>query len=135
MTKGGLIVGASLPQRVVEVDVSRMKAMALLLRDPNPIHWDVDVNRRLGLGDLPINQGPITMSYLIELAVQSAGGRERIKHMKFRFLGNVFAGQTVVCTGSVTALDEAAGYAELELVGSVDGEAVITGVATVELPD
>jgi acyl dehydratase len=126
--------GSVLEPFVVEsVDVGRMKTMALLLRDPNPIHWDVESLRRLGLAPSPINQGPVNMSYLMELAIRAAGDRRRLLRFAVRFLANVTGGQRVECTGTVTAVDEAAGTAELELSATADGEPVLAASATIAL--
>lgn len=126
--------GTALEPFVVEsVDAGRMKTMALLLRDPNPIHWDVDVLRRLGLPASPINQGPTNMSYLMELAIRAAGDRRRLLRFAVRFLANVTAGQRVECTGTVAAVDQAAGTAELELSATADGEPVLAASATIAL--
>lgn len=122
------------PFVVESVDPGRMKTMALLLRDPNPIHWDVEALERLGLPPRPINQGPINVSYLIETAVRAAGGeRSRLRRFGVRFLANVLAGQRVECRGRVTAVDREAGTAELELSASADGEPVLAGTATIAL--
>jgi acyl dehydratase len=127
-----LVAGDELEPVVIEsVDPNRMKTMALLLRDPNPIHWDTVVTERLGLGDRAINQGPINLSYLVGLAARAAGGGEHVRHVSVRFAGNVFAGDRVTCRGRVTAVDEDAGTAELELTADVDGRPVLAGVATV----
>lgn len=128
-----LAVGDELAPLVIEsVDEGRMKTMAMLLRDPNPIHWDTAVTARLGLGERPINQGPINLSYLMELAIRAAGGdRAALKRFRVRFVGNVLGGQRVECTGSVTAVDAAAGTAELELAATADGEPVLQGDATI----
>jgi acyl dehydratase len=129
-----LEAGSILEPFVVEsVDAGRMKTMALLLRDPNPIHWDVEVLRQLGLAPSPINQGPINMSYLMELAIRAAGDRRRLLRFAVRFLANVTAGQRVRCTGTVAAVDEAAGTAELELSATADGEPVLAASATIAL--
>lgn len=126
--------GDRLEPLVVEaVEAGPMKTMAVLLRDPNPIHWDVAVTRTLGLGDRPVNQGPINMSYLIELAARAAGGADKVRRFSVRFLGNVFAGDRVVCEGQVTSLDADTGQATLELTASVDGRPVLAGSATVSL--
>jgi acyl dehydratase len=130
-----LSVGAELPPFVVEtVDPQRMKTMAALLDDPNPIHFDTDLVVRLGYGTAPINQGPITMSYLMNV-VTDAFGREAIRSFRCRFLGNVFAGERVVCRGTVSALDAAAGTAEIELSAVVGDRPVLAGAVTVALPD
>jgi acyl dehydratase len=127
-----LSLGAELEPLVIEsVDPGRMKTMALLLRDPNPIHWDVEVVRKLGLGDRPINQGPINVSYLIDLAVRAGGGPESLRRFDVRFTGNVFAGDRVVCSGRVVGVDGGARTVELELRAEVDGKPVLTGAATI----
>ncbi|MDX1296899.1 MAG: hypothetical protein R3260_01470 [Pseudomonas sp.] len=51
----------------------------------------------LGLGNRPVNQGPVTVNYLLDLAAQVAGGASRVAHFKARFLDNVFAGERVDC--------------------------------------
>jgi hypothetical protein len=50
-----------------------------------------------------------------------------------RFLGNVFAGERFVAEGTVTAVDAAAGTAELTIDCTADGRAVLSGVATVAI--
>jgi len=42
------------------VDPARMKTLALLLADPNPIHVDQAAARRLAGTDQVVNQGPAT---------------------------------------------------------------------------
>jgi acyl dehydratase len=127
--------GAALQPVVIEsVDPGPMKTMAMLLRDPNPIHWDVGVVRKLGLGDQPVNQGPINVGYLMELAVRAGGGPQHVRRFGVRFVGNVFAGDRVVCSGTVSAVDSDAGTAELELTAAVDDRPVLAGTATVDLP-
>jgi acyl dehydratase len=129
-----LSIGYELAPFVVEtVDLQRMKTMAALLDDPNPIHFDTDLVVRLGYGDAPINQGPITMSYMMNV-VTDAFGRDAVRSFRCRFLGNVFAGEQVVCRGTVSALDTAAGTAEIEVSAVVGERPVLAGAATVALP-
>ena len=130
-----LSVGQQLDPYVVEaVDNEKMKTMAAILDDPNPIHYDVDVVKELGYGDRPINQGPINMAWFMSCAIHFAGGRERLRGTQMRFLGNVFGGERFVAEGTVSAIDEAAGTAELEISCSADGRPVLAGTATVDLP-
>jgi acyl dehydratase len=131
-----LEVGDELEPLVIEsVDPGHMKTMAMLLRDPNPIHWDTEVTRQLGLGEKPINQGPISLSYLMELAIRPAGSdRAALRRFRVRFVGNVLAGQRVECTGRVVAIDEEAGTAELELAATANGQPVLEGDATIVRP-
>lgn len=126
--------GQVLRPRVVEaVDPGPMKTMAVLLRDPNPIHWDTAVVAGLGLGTQPVNQGPINMSYLVELAVEAAGGIAGVRRFGVRFLANVVAGDRVVCTGRVVSRDDVTGTVELELEAAVGDRPVLAGTATVAL--
>ncbi|TQC42599.1 hypothetical protein EEB14_47995 [Rhodococcus sp. WS4] len=60
-----LAVGDVIPEHHVVVRADAMKPMALLLRDPNPIHWDAGALRALGLDERPINQGPLNVSYTL----------------------------------------------------------------------
>jgi acyl dehydratase len=129
-----LTLGQELEPVVIDaVDPAPMKTMALLLRDPNPIHWDTEVTAALGLGDRPVNQGPINLSFLAGVAVRAAGGAEHLLALSGRFLGNVFAGDRVVCRGRVAAIDERAGTADLEMSAEVDGNPVLVGSARIRV--
>ena len=75
MSGRAVVAGETLPPLVVEsVDAEKMKLMAALLRDPNPIHIDAASVRALGLGDRPVNQGPTNLSYLLEMVMRWSGG-------------------------------------------------------------
>ena len=100
-------VGDELPNLVIEsVDAEKMKTMAALLADSNPIHWDVDSVRELGMGDQPVNQGPNNLGYVMNMLGDWAGGAERIQQIRVRFLDNVFAGDRLEAGGSVTAVGD-----------------------------
>lgn len=121
-----------LPPFVVEsVPAEAMKTVAALLHDPTSIHWDAETVRALGLGDRPVNQGPSSMAYVVNMLVAWAGGREHVRRVRVRFLGNVFAGDRVVARGRVTG--ERDGLAEVEVWLERDGERVLEGTATVAL--
>ena len=127
-----LAVGTPLEPFVIEsVDPQRMKTMVAILRDPNPIHYDTEVTRRLGLGDRPVNQGPINLTWMVEAVARFAGGPKRLRDIEVRFLGNVFAGERFECTGRVSSIDAAAGTAEIEVTATADGRDVLSGTATV----
>lgn len=131
-------VGSEVPPFVVEtVDAERMKTVAALLQDPNPIHWDASAVRALGMGDSPINQGPSNLAYVVHMLAAWADGPDRVRRLHVRFLGNVFAGDRVVARAVVTDLREEDG----ERVADLDvwlersaGERVLAGTATVALP-
>ena len=121
------------------VDAEKMKTMAILIQDPNPIHWDVEAVRRLGLGDKPINQGPSNMAYVVNALVSWVGGIEKFRNLKVRFLGNVYAGDRLTVVGSVTDIDEVKGdtlaTCDVQLVrGNIgDEDVVMAGQASVIL--
>ncbi len=112
-----------------------MKTMALLLRDPNPIHWDVDSVISLGLGDRVINQGPTNQAYIINALINWLGDPTAIRSMRVRFRGNVYAGagDRVVAGGTVTAIRDTNGERVADCDVWLDGPngRVIAGVATV----
>lgn len=135
-------VGDPLPQLVIEsVDAEKMKTMASILRDPNPIHWDVDAVRGLGLGDRPVNQGPNNMAYLVNLLAGFAGGHDRVRRLQVRFLANVFAGDRLVAGGAVTSVDADDATGD-QLVGcevwlrrdGAEDDTVMAGSAVVRTP-
>ena len=130
-------MGDALSERVIEsVDAEKMKTMALLLRDPNPIHWDVGSVRELGMGDRPVNQGPNNMAYLVGMLADYAGGFDRVRALRVRFLSNVFAGDRLVAGGQVNTVDEGTGEVSCDVWLRRDGNAddvVMAGTATVVL--
>jgi acyl dehydratase len=130
-------VGTELPPYdIPSVSAEKMKTMAALLQDPTPIHWDVETLQELGMGDRPINQGPLNMGYVMNAVTEWAGGPERLRRLRVRFLGNVLAGHHLRVRATVTALREEEGNrvadcdVVLEVVG---GDAVVSGTAAVVL--
>jgi acyl dehydratase len=135
MIPGQVQVGDELPPYVIDaVDPNKMKIMAAILRDPNPIHFDVSSVQALGLGDRVVNQGPATLSYIADLIAQWAGGTAAIRSLDVRLQGNVFAGDRVECRGRVSAVDASSGIVELQVRALVDDREVIVGTATVGPP-
>lgn len=127
-------VGDVVTGRDIVVDAEKMKIMAALLEDPNPIHWDTRAVAELGLGDTPVNQGPLNMGYIQSMLTQWAGGRDRIREFRARFLGNVFGGQTVRAGAEVTAVVQGpeGQRVECEIWLDVEGVGrVMSGTATV----
>lgn len=98
--------GAALPAYEIDVDPEKMKTMAAILADPNPIHFDTRATAELGMGDRPINQGPLNMGYVMTMLASFAGGRDRIRHFRVRFLGNVYGGDRVRAEGEIVAIHD-----------------------------
>ena len=93
--------GEPLPQLVIDdVGADRMKTMAALLRDPYPIHWDVEAVKAAGHGDRPINQGPLNLGYIANMLMAWAGD-DSIRRLTVAFHGRVLAGDTVIAGGTV----------------------------------
>ncbi|TYL46363.1 MaoC family dehydratase [Nocardioides sp. BGMRC 2183] len=134
MTLAQVQVGAEIPALELTVDPERMKVMAALLADPNPIHFDRRALAALGMDERPVNQGPLNMGYLQTMLARWAGGRDRVVDFRVRFQGNVLAGDLVRARGVVTALQDtergrvATCDITLEVVG---GSVALSGTADV----
>ena len=145
------------PYDVPSVSAEKMKTMAALLADPTPIHFDVASLQALGMGDRPVNQGPLNMGYVMNAVTAWAGGPASLRRLRVRFLGTVLAGQHLRVRGTVTAVHPD-GSADCDVVlevltprqdgqhgsghvgqdgssqdGHLGGEAVVSGTATVVL--
>lgn len=134
-----LQVGMEIPPWEVLVSAEKMKTTAALLADPNPIHFDVRAVRALGLGDRPVNQGPLNMGYVMNMLAAFTGSHDCLRRLRVRFLANVLAGDRVRATGVVTGLTEAPDrggrWAECDVsLAVVGGRTVLRGTATVALP-
>jgi len=101
-------VGDAIPEWVMaSVCPQRMCTMAAILRDPNPIHWDRDAVAALplALGRRTINQGPLGLSYLINM-LHAWAGPTSIRRIVMRFPQVVLDGEQVIARGTITALRE-----------------------------
>lgn len=128
--------GLQLPEWSLEaVSAEKMKLLAAILRDPNPIHWDPSEVARRGLGTRLINQGPINLGYITNMLMAWAGP-DCLRHLEARFTANVFDDDSVVAGGVVTAVREEDGerLAECEVwLQRGDGSRAVEGQATVVL--
>jgi acyl dehydratase len=98
-------VGDALPPFVVtSASPEAMRDWSVFLADPNPIHLDVDVVQAKGLGDKRINQGPMNVAFMMNMLLAAAPGA-RIETMDSRFLDNVYEGDHLTASGTVTAID------------------------------
>jgi acyl dehydratase len=125
------------PLRIEAIEPERMKTMAVLLQDPNPIHIRPEAAREAGLGDRVVNQGPRNMAFLMRLLLEHEPAG-RIERFTARFVANVFAGDTVVATGKVLETLEAADGMrrfKCELALDVDGAGrALDATAAVAIP-
>jgi len=123
-------IGDALPPFVIDrISPEGMRDWSVFLADPNPIHLDVEVVKAKGLGDKRINQGPINVAYVINMLLAAFPGG-RIEAMDSRFLDNVYEGDRVSASGTVTAID--GNRISCEFTLDVDGRgAVNSGTATI----
>ena len=131
-------VGARLPERrIAAVSPDHIKMVALVLRDSNPIHFDLDAVARAGLGDREVNQGGATMAYVLDLLSEWAGGRGALRRVSCSFRANVFAGDDVIVSGEVTSVtqDEHGLVADCDVWAEAGGRRAIVGSATVVLTE
>jgi acyl dehydratase len=126
------------PLEIAAVSAEKMKTMAALLGDSNPIHFDEQAVRQLGMGDRVVNQGSTNMAYLITMLCAWAGGYDRLRDLRVRLVGRVLAQDTVRAVGTVTAVRREAGLTWAECAVRLDvvgGNTAIAGTATVVLDE
>ena len=135
-----LKVGDSIPQWVMpSVSPERMRTMAAILRDPNPLHWDrnaVDA-LPLGLGKRTINQGPLGLSYMINM-LHAWAGPNCLRRIVMRFPQVVLDGEQVIARGTISALreEDSVPLADCNIwLEHEDRGVLLEGTASVALPD
>lgn len=116
------------------VDPGRMRLMAALLRDPNPIHFDPVSVRALGLGDRTVNQGPTNMAYVMNGIQAWLAGRGRLQSFTVRFEANVFADDVVTVDVAHVPTRRGSASAELDVRLSTPDRVAISGRAVVVFP-
>lgn len=104
--------------------------------DPNPIHTNEEFARMVGLPGT-IAHGMLDMGILAEAVARWAGGNDRVVSISCRFSKPLLPGDTITCTGTVVAVDEASGIATLDVGATSDrGDTVLSnGRAEVRLSD
>ena len=131
-------VGDKVPDWVMpSVRPERMRTMAAILRDPNPVHWDRNATEALGFGHHTINQGPLGLSYMVNM-LHDWAGPGCITRLFMTFPLVVLDGDHITAQGKVTALREDGGqrFAECDVWLKREGsDHPLQGKATVRLPD
>lgn len=119
---------------VEEVDRAMFVRYAGASGDFNPIHWNEDFAKSAGYPGV-FAQGMWTAGVLGTF-LTSWAGEGSVRRFRTRFVGQVWPGEAVVCSGKVTKVyeDDGEKRADLELeVTNEQGERKIDGSATVVL--
>jgi acyl dehydratase len=124
-------VGEQIPVRTVTVSREGMKPMAIILRDPNPIHWDLDVLRELGLDERPVNHGPTNLAYVWDALTAWTGSAAAVKRVSVRFVSHALADEELTAGGMVTSVGDGTATCDVWLQHA-DGTPVVRGTAVVE---
>ncbi len=130
-------VGDAVPAWTMEsVSAARMRTMAAILRDPNPVHWDPRVVDKLGYGNHTINQGPLGLSYMINM-LHAWTGPTSIRRLVMTFPKVVLDGDRIEACGEVTAVREANGerLADCDIWLQRGEDRPLVGSATVAVPE
>ena len=106
MSLDNVEVGTEIPPWVMaSVSAARMRTMAAVLRDPNPVHWDRSACERLGFGKHTINQGPLGLSYMVNM-LHAWAGPHCVRRIYMTFPLVVLDEDHITARGRVTALRE-----------------------------
>jgi len=130
-------VGDRIPDWVMEsVRPERMRTMAAILRDPNPVHWDRNATAALGLGHRTVNQGPLGLSYMVNM-LHAWAGPGCITRLYMTFPLAVLDGDHITAQGVVTAVRDEGGerFADCDVWLAREGSShPLEGKAVVRLP-
>ena len=86
------------PWTMESVCPARMRTVAAILRDPNPVHWDRSFVAGRGGGERVINQSPVNVGYVANMLMEWAGPA-CIRRLRVEFPDAVFEGDRVTARG------------------------------------
>ena len=113
---------------VEKVDRAMFVRYAGASGDFNPIHWNEEFAKSAGYPGV-FAQGMFTAGVLATFLTNWVG-EANVKRFRTRFVGQVWPGEQIVCSGTVTSVDD--GSAEIDLkVTNEKGEDKIRGDATI----
>jgi len=124
-------VGDQLPEfAVLSVDPARMKTMAAVLRDPYRVHWDREATREMGLEGRVINQGPLNLSYIVNM-LHAFSGPTSVRRLTVSFGRPVFDTDSVVAGGEISAIEGDLAMCAVWLKRG--DEVVVSGAAVIDI--
>ncbi len=133
--QNAIVEGTERTETIVEtVDRAMFVRYAGASGDFNPIHWNEDFAKSAGYPGV-FAQGMWTAGVLGTFLTGWVG-EEHVRRFRTRFVGQVWPGESVICSGKVTKVYDADGErrADIDLeVTNEKGERKIDGGATVLL--
>ena len=143
MTLAGITPGMELEEKVFgPVSREDFVAYADASGDDNPIHQNEDYARQSGAPTV-FAMGMLNAGYLAKAVSDWFGGPHHLRRFKVRFTNRVWPGDEVVCTGTVTAIED--GLVKVTVSAARRGpgpeslnldheQTAIVGEADIELP-
>jgi acyl dehydratase len=114
-------VGEEIPERSNVLDRGQLVQYAGASGDFNPIHWDEEFARRVGLPGV-ISHGMFTMALVARLVGEWASDPGAVERISVQFRKEVRPGEKVVARGRIAGKDEDARTVTLELWAEVERE-------------
>lgn len=129
--------GDALPSLSHGVSATTVVLGAIAARDWRPMHHDYAfATRRNGVRDIFVNT-PNLAHWFERYLTDWSGPKGRLGRMKFRMLGSIFPGDTMVFDATVTSLSTDAtgcGWVDLDVAVTVDGATKTSCTARMALP-
>jgi acyl dehydratase len=130
LNPASVAVGDEIPELRRTVTQDQISAYALAAGDPNPIHTDEELARAFGF-PTTIAHGMLSLAILAECVARWAGGYDRVAHLGVRFSKPLLRGDTIICSGRVTAIEASAIHLEVEAVSDRGDRVLTNGRASV----
>lgn len=128
--------GDELPALTVVVDETQMFFFSAATYNGHRIHYDKDWARTVEGYDDVLVQGPLQAALLARAVTDWIGGRGRLVEYSVQNRAIALPGQSLTFGGTVTGkrVDAGRGLVDLEVAGRREGDVLMPGTATVELP-
>jgi acyl dehydratase len=137
LTISDVSVGDELPTLSYDVTATTVVLGALASRDWRPQHHDYHfATERNGVKDIFLNS-PNQLAWLERYVTDWTGPAGRVGRLSFRMLDSIFPGDTMVFTGTVTAVDTDDGgcaWAGVQIAIKVGDKVCTTCTGRVALP-
>jgi hypothetical protein len=132
LTAADVHVGDALPELTIPLTRTFIISAALASRDYQDVHHDHELAHERGSADIFINI--LTTNGIVGRFVTDwAGPASRLRKVAIRLGVPSYAGDTLVLSGEVTALD--GNVADIAIMGMNGLGAHVTGTVSVELPE